>query len=75
MVDYMLWPWAERIPVIPLFYKEKLPFTENDFPRLLAWYKAMRTQKAVQETEISAERFFKFLSAYKSGGPVDYDGF
>lgn len=61
----MLWPWAEKVGILELQYKEK-PVPDEAYPRLKAWCKAMHTQKAVKETFISAEEQYKILLAYKA---------
>lgn len=74
MVDYMLWPWAERIGVIPLLYKdEKIPIADDSFPKIRAWYAAMQKLPVIQEIQISIERTYKLLLQYRAGGPVNYD--
>lgn len=72
MVDYMIWPWAERAELVSLVYNEQ-PFPATAFPKLRKWCKAMRTQKAVKETLITPDRHFKLVSLYKQGGVTDYD--
>lgn len=73
MVDYMIWPWAERIGVLPLLYNEEVPIAADSFPKLRAWYAAMNKQPVVQEIKISVEQFYKLLLQYKAGGAVNYD--
>lgn len=73
MVDYMIWPWAERVGVLPLLYSsDKVPVNDNDFPKLRAWYAALLQQPVIKETVLSPERFYKLLLQYKDG-QVDYD--
>jgi pyrimidodiazepine synthase len=70
MVDYMLWPWFERIPSL----------TETGFvlngdgkqPKLAAWLKAMQTNEAVQKTKVPDEIQKKFYATVKQG-KTDYD--
>ncbi|XP_019864783.1 pyrimidodiazepine synthase-like [Aethina tumida] len=50
MVDYMLWPWAERAGVIVLALKENLPLGDDQFSSLKKWKKEMRKQPAVDAT-------------------------
>lgn len=72
MVDYMIWPWAERAGAIPLLYNEKVPIADDSFPRIRAWYAGMQKQPVIQEIQISAEKFYKLLLQYKEG-VVNYD--
>lgn len=72
MVDYMIWPWAERVGVLTLLYDDKAPVEDGSFSKLRAWYAAMQKQSVIQEIQISVERFHKLLLQYKDG-KVDYD--
>lgn len=72
MVDYMIWPWAERLSALPLLYNEKVPVIDSKFPKLLTWYAAMQKQRVIQDTQISAEKFYKVFKQYKEG-QVHYD--
>lgn len=74
MADYMLWPFAERVLMFPLLYKdEKSLFSTDAYPKLKNWYQNMETQKAVEETRFKPEVHFKLLQLYRTGGAVDYD--
>ncbi|CAH2006312.1 unnamed protein product [Acanthoscelides obtectus] len=41
MLDYLLWPWAERAGVIKLM-RGKLPLKDTDIPLLRKWRKVMQ---------------------------------
>lgn len=72
MADYMIWPWAERLPLIKLLHQGELPSLDS-FPRLQTWYNNMLTQKPVQATQFKPEVHFKLVQLYRGNGPVDYD--
>lgn len=72
MVDYMIWPWVERLGAIPLLYNEKSPLPEDSFSKLREWYAAMQKQKVIQEIQISADKYYKLILQYKEG-VVNYD--
>lgn len=73
MVDYMIWPWAERAGVIDLEFGEKLPIPENKITHILKWCNNMKKLDAIEATLVSNERQYNLMQAYKSGNPVDYD--
>lgn len=73
MLDYMTWPWAERLPIVKLLYTGELPTTTDSFPRLKLWYNNMLTQKPVQQTVFKPEAHYKLMQLYRKDEPVDYD--
>nr|QII57465.1 glutathione-S transferase omega1 [Xenocatantops brachycerus] len=71
MLDYMVWPWAERAEALRSLHPDaKLPL--QDFPRLLAWGAAMKQDPAVKETAMSPEAHAAFIKVYRDG-TLDYD--
>jgi len=73
MVDYMLWPWAERAGVIALSFGQKLPFPNDQFPLLKRWCKAVRVQPEVDAIYLGPEIFFKVSQLRKQKIPIDYN--
>lgn len=74
MVDYMIWPWAERVKTAAFLYEnEKLPFPTTAFPKLQIWYERMKKQKPVRETEISPQIHGELFHLLRRESPVDYD--
>lgn len=69
----MIWPWVERIGVLPRLYNDKVPISEDSFPRIRAWYAAMQKQPVNQEVQTDIESFHKLLLQYKAGSTVTYD--
>ena len=70
MVDYMIWPWIERLEFLE--YAKKFVFDAQKFPKLRKYAENMRQLKAVKETEIAGEVLDKFFKTMASGEP-DYD--
>jgi len=72
MIDYMLWPWFERLP---LLVETGFQFNaDGQFPKLAAWVQAMQANENVKRVEIPTEVLKKFLETYKTGQPVyDFD--
>jgi len=70
MVDYMLWPWVERFPLL-----SDAGFQLNadgKFPKLAAWVEAMEADEAVQKVKVPLELTKKFMEGYKQG-KIEYD--
>lgn len=68
----MIWPWAERLGVLPLLYNENSPVADDAFPNFRKWFAAMQKQPVIQEIQIDTERFHKLILQYKEG-KVNYD--
>ncbi|KAK9887042.1 hypothetical protein WA026_019967 [Henosepilachna vigintioctopunctata] len=73
IVDFMLWPWAEKAKALGMVLGQKLPFADNDIPNLIIWQKSMKSIPAVQAVYNSPEKFFKCLQLRKSTDDVDFD--
>lgn len=73
MVDYMIWPWAERAGVIDLTYGQKLPLPEDKISHIRAWCENMKKLDVIKSTVITNERHYNMLKIYQSGETVDYD--
>jgi glutathione S-transferase len=70
MIDYMIWPWFERIPSL-----KEAGFVLNadgKQPKLAAWVKAMQENDAVKKTKVPEEIQKKFYESYRQG-KADYD--
>jgi len=76
MLDYMIWPWFERMPVIKLFSKvsQGLDFEamKKEAPLLEAWRKAMKEDSAVKALLLSPQAHKMFIEGHFAGRP-DYD--
>ncbi|XP_003964006.1 glutathione S-transferase omega-1 isoform X1 [Takifugu rubripes] len=66
MIDYMMWPWFERLEVFGL--KSCLDNT----PELAKWTERMREDPAVKATSYSLDTHKAFYKTYADGKP-DYD--
>nr|APX61040.1 putative glutathione S-transferase omega class member 2 [Leptinotarsa decemlineata] len=73
MVDYMMWPWAERGECIYLKLGEKLPLEDNHIPLLRKWRKEMMKQPVCQELLITGDRFWKIAQCKLTGAEPAYD--
>ena len=70
MVDYMLWPWFERFPLLS---NAGFEFNaDGKFPKLAAWIDAMEADDAVQKVKVPIEISKKFMETYRQGAP-EYD--
>jgi len=73
MVDYMLWPWAERVGTIGIVLGQTLPLPEGTFSALRAWRTAMRGDKPVKACYTGPEKFHKIMLIKIGELPPDYD--
>lgn len=73
LLDYLLWPWAERAETLEFVFEEKLPVDEKTLPCIFNWCKEMRKQEPIKQTVTSAERLHKFGLMYKPGTPINYE--
>jgi len=72
-VDYMIWPWMERLYSLPVLTASQLRVDfEGRFPVLGGWMEAMMADEAVAESFLPAEVHARFVASYMSGKP-DYD--
>lgn len=71
MVDFMVWPWFERIPVLTIIAPEA-EIDPNKFPHLSSWMKLMMELPAVRETYEEPTSHVHFFSSLRAGNP-DYD--
>nr|UOU03284.1 glutathione S-transferase omega 1 [Brachionus rubens] len=69
-VDYMVWPWIERLEYLQK--AKNLDLNSTRFPKLTAYIERMKTQPAVKETILPVETLEKFFKSYGSDEP-DYD--
>lgn len=73
MIDYMLWPWAERAEVLEHVHKIKLPVSEDILPFIYRWCKEMRNLDEIRKTITSPERLYKITLFHFPGAVIDYD--
>ena len=73
MLDYMIWPWIERLEVFPKLYPELPEIVPKDqFPKLNIWIQAMLKDPAVKDYFLDAQIHFNYCSSSKEG-QNDYD--
>jgi len=69
MLDYMIWPWFERIPLLkvyfPTLYDYEAAKLQN--PSLEKWRQAMKEDPAVKSFHVSTENHHKFIESMLSG--------
>jgi pyrimidodiazepine synthase len=67
MIDYMIWPWFERFPVL-----KNYEFDVCKFPTLAGWIQSMKNLSVVQKVASSPESHERFYNSYLTG-KIDYD--
>lgn len=72
MVDYMIWPWSERLDILRVLGGDEYKIPKERFPRVLQWSERMQGDVAVKQHSCTPEQYAKFLQSYKAGTP-DYD--
>ncbi|XP_021964953.1 pyrimidodiazepine synthase [Folsomia candida] len=75
MLDYMIWPWIERVPVMKLSTDPDIfdfETAKKDNPNLESWRNAMKEDDAVKQYYLSAENHLKFIKSFLVG-KADYD--
>nr|QVK45137.1 GSTo2 [Pagiophloeus tsushimanus] len=73
MIDYMLWPWAERAGSIAIKFGIKLPFEDSHIPFLRKWRKTMREDPVASELYYGPEIFWKVAQFKLKNVEPDYD--
>lgn len=70
MVDYMIWPWFERLPVTASMSETGVDILPDDkFPNINSWMKRMLELEPVKETMFDAESHLEFYKSYAMGKP------
>nr|QWV59556.1 glutathione S-transferase omega 1 [Lasioderma serricorne] len=73
MVDYMLWPFAERAGAIGIKLNGKLPLEDDELVLLRKWRKLMRNHPVVSKIYHGPEKFYKTVLFKTAGIPADYN--
>jgi len=73
-LDYMIWPWMERINIYPLVFKDEsqLSYQDSRFPLLNSWMEKMRKDPAVVEYILDDQTHAAFVKTIVAGAP-NYD--
>jgi len=72
MVDYMLWPWFERFPVLKHVLAEKYELDKKRFGNLLKWRDLVAQDEAVKQIALDPSVHAKFILSRREGKP-NYD--
>ncbi|XP_032047166.1 glutathione S-transferase omega-1 [Aythya fuligula] len=67
MIDYMIWPWFERLEAF------ELTDSLSHAPKLQRWMEAMKQDPAVQATMTDTQTFKNFLQLYLKNSPEACD--
>lgn len=71
MVDFMIWPWFERFPLLAILIGPEFKLPESRFSNLLKWGKRMLEDKAVKLSYLTPEQHAYHFKMRKAGTP-DY---
>eukprot|EP00090_Calanus_glacialis_P030042 TRINITY_DN4828_c1_g1_i2.p1 TRINITY_DN4828_c1_g1~~TRINITY_DN4828_c1_g1_i2.p1 ORF type:complete len:303 (+),score=73.25 TRINITY_DN4828_c1_g1_i2:90-911(+) len=73
-LDYMIWPWMERINIYPLVFKgeTQLTYQSVKFPLLNTWMSKMKEDPAVVEYFLDDDTHAGFVKTIVTGTP-NYD--
>merc|ERR1712142_952861 len=72
MLDYMIWPWAERLPMIHLMAGCDDFLLPETSPKMCSWMGAMKEDPVVKAIYMTPETHMKYLKSSAFGSP-DYD--
>jgi len=72
MVDYMIWPWIERLPMLQNLIGNITIISKDSFPNLINYIGAMMGDKTVKAVCISPQEHTKFIQL-RLDGKGDYD--
>lgn len=72
MLDYMIWPWMERMtPFLKLIGKADF-FSVDRYPNLNSWMELMKEDDAVKAFYLPPETYCKYMQSSFNGSP-DHD--
>jgi len=71
MVDYMIWPWMERFPVLSKSYPTLFPFDKflSRYPELAKWIDRMKADPAVAATFLGENILHEYAKSSIAGTP------
>ncbi|XP_071515882.1 pyrimidodiazepine synthase-like isoform X2 [Panulirus ornatus] len=64
MLDYMIWPWAERLPVAQQMIGDICAMTPDRCPKMMSWMDNMMQDSSVKATYLLPEVHSKFLATF-----------
>ncbi|XP_055914905.1 pyrimidodiazepine synthase-like [Eupeodes corollae] len=71
-VDYMIWPWFERLAMVKYVYGESHDLDYAKLKNLAKWIELMKEDAAVKLMYLDGETHAKFVKTKQAGNP-DYD--
>eukprot|EP00731_Ephydatia_muelleri_P001335 Em0001g1335a len=72
-VDFLIWPWFERIGALKLLNPEATTFlSESNYPILFGWISRMKEVEAVKRVALPDSAHFGFYKGYVGTGQHDY---
>ncbi|XP_037722169.1 pyrimidodiazepine synthase [Drosophila subpulchrella] len=71
-VDYMIWPWFERLSVIEFTLPEEYNFDEKRFPKITKWIADLKADSVVKSFYATPEQHNEFWRTRKAGN-ANYD--
>lgn len=74
MIDFMIWPWAERTPMIEKLFPEHVP-APDELPNLRSWCARMRQHPTLLQTKTNVESQILIYDLVRAGKreQVDFD--
>jgi hypothetical protein len=72
MVDFMIWPWFERRPVIEVFYPTAANYTQTS-QTLSSWIELMKNQTAVKNYAFAPQLFYEFYQIIRNTGTPNFN--
>jgi len=71
-LDYMIWPWMERIKIFPSVFQgePRLAYDPERFPILTSWMSHMKEDPAVQQYLLDDDTHAQFFRSMVSGSPA-----
>ncbi|XP_065219601.1 pyrimidodiazepine synthase-like [Planococcus citri] len=69
MVDYMIWPWFERLDVLSYLYGSEAKIPTEKIPNLVNWTSLMKKDEAVKKHFAPAEVHGKHFKLRKENNP------
>ncbi|XKL69640.1 hypothetical protein PGB90_007409 [Kerria lacca] len=73
MVDYMIWPWFERMEALPVLYGSEAQIPVDRFPNLIKWISIIKNDSAVQKHYLSPEQHAKHFTLRKMNDSDAFD--
>jgi len=71
-VDYMIWPWVERLSAVDILSKGQLAITHDKYPKFAAYIDHMKAIPEIQAFILDGPTHVKFLQS-RMEGKANYD--